>query len=81
MLHYGSGNTHHISFLKGVLANLGQRHLARDNYHGNRIHKRRGNTGNSIGCPWTGGHQCCTHFAGGAGKAVRSMHSSLLVTN
>ena len=81
VLHDRPRDTDHVSFLEGIGAHHGARHLAGQNDHRNRVHVGGGNTGNGIGCARTGGYQHHTGLAGGASVTVRHMGGRLLVTN
>ena len=79
VLNHRTGNTDHIGFLEGILTNKGGCNLAAQNHHGDGIHERGGNAGNSVGGSRTRGHQYGTWFSGCTGIAVGHVDRRLFV--
>ena len=81
MLHAWSRYANSIHFLKSIFADGISRHLATDNYHGDRIHIGRSNACNRIGYPGARGDQRDPHLVSGTCVPVGGMYCSLLMTN
>ena len=81
VLHNRPRNTEHVGFLEGVLTDQVTHHLPGKYHHRNRIHIRRGNTGNGIGGSGAGCHQHHTGFTRGTGITVCRMGGRLLMAH
>ncbi len=81
MLYQGQGNAKNIGFLKRVAADRMAGHLAGDHHHGHRVHLGGGNAGDQVGGPRARGAKANPNFARGAGVAVSSVGTPLLVAH
>ena len=79
VLHYRPGDTHHIGFLEGVLANQVRLHLAGKHHDGYGVHVGGGDAGNGIGGARPGGHQHNPRLARRPGIAIGGVSSGLLM--
>ena len=74
-------HSHDVSFLEGIIANHGPRHLSGDNDHGNRIHVSGHDARNGIGSSRSRGHQADTDFSGGARIPICHMGRTLFMAH
>ncbi len=79
MLRDGGCDTCDINFLKAVLSQKVDTHVAGDSHHRNGVHVGSGNTGHQVRCPRPGRGKAHAHFSGGTRITIRRMSCSLLV--
>ena len=79
MLDAMSGHTNGIDFLKGILTDIGSRHLPREHNQGNRIHISRRNARHGVGRARSGSHQRHADPAGRSCQSIGRVYGALLM--
>ena len=79
MFNNGSGNTHHIGFLKSIGTYQMIWYLARNNNQRNGIHVGSRDTSNRISSSWSRSNQTNSRFSSGPSKAISCVRCSLFV--
>ena len=77
----GARDADRIAFLESIQTNGCRGHLTRDDHHRDAVHVGGSDAGHGIREARAGCHQCHTHFTGGAGIPVCSVHCGLFVAH